>query len=160
MEQTAAPTNYVENAELRTLARQARDDGRLSPRLADLMYKMIDGFLDRFAVMIPADDRADFRQDCIIHLYERAVPRIFERGGNPFAYMTEAVKNFARDCRTEEVKRLAQGLEFAAAAEEAGNLYSVDEPELYRPTVATTRPRTRVTRKTHKQGVRKLCRSK
>ncbi len=151
------PTLYADNAELRVLAAAARTNGTLSPRLAELLYRIIDGFLFRFGVMIPESDREDFRQDAIMHLAERAIPRIFERGGNPFAYFTQAIKNFARDFRKDEQNRIAEAAEFARAAAENGNLSHVDRPELYRP-AAKTRPRKRAKRNARKTGVPQRCR--
>jgi DNA-directed RNA polymerase specialized sigma24 family protein len=138
----AASTHYADNAELRVLAQQARELGRVPYRLAELLYKIADGYLQKFGG-IPADDVDDFRQDLLIHWIEKALPRIFERGGNPFAYLTEAAKNFATDWREAAAKEVAAATEFNEAAEYCGNLYSVDKPHKFRPQSKPKRKRKR-----------------
>ncbi|WP_149113032.1 hypothetical protein [Limnoglobus roseus] len=127
------PAHYADNAELRALAQQARADGRLPARLADFFYRIADGYLEKFGG-VPESDVDDFRQDLVIHWIERAVPRIFEKGGNPFAYLTEAAKNFARDRYNRAVKLASDLEEYQATCHHFGRYVSVpDSPPVPPP---------------------------
>ena len=130
---STAPTHYADNAELRTLAQQAREEGRASERLAELLYLISKGFVDRFGNGLPLDDREDFTQELMIHLIEKALPRIFPRGGNPFAYFTETARNFLNDWYSKRRHLLKRESQFADVVRDYGNLWTVDTPELFRP---------------------------
>lgn len=121
---------YASNAELRSLCAEAKTS-TVSPRLAELLYALIDGFLLRYGRDIA--DKEDFRQELIIRLIERAIPRIFPKGGNPFSYFTQTAMNFANDYRASlQIERIAFA-EFQHDCADSGNLFSVDKPEKFRP---------------------------
>jgi DNA-directed RNA polymerase specialized sigma subunit len=97
--------NYIKNADLLAEFKKWKESGnkRIPESLARMFLTIARRYSNKFYLSTP-EEREDMVSNAMIHLCSYAHNFNPDIGNNPFAYVTQIIKNGFNQCRDREVK--------------------------------------------------------